>query len=37
MTGGELAFLLGVIVAFTAFSAVLAWASATSGGRPKTR
>ena len=37
MTGGEMAFLLGVIAAFAAFSAVLAWASMTSGGRPKTR
>ncbi len=34
MTGGETAFLIGVIVAFAAFSAVLAYAQITSG-RPK--
>ncbi len=34
MTGGETAFLIGVIVAFVAFSAVLAYAQITSG-RPK--
>jgi hypothetical protein len=34
MTGGETAFLIGVIVAFVAFSAVLAHAQMTSG-KPK--
>ncbi len=34
MTGGEMLFLIGVIVAFVAFSAMLAYAQITSG-RPK--
>jgi hypothetical protein len=34
MTGGETVFLIGVIVAFVAFSAMLAYAQITSG-RPK--
>ena len=32
MTGIEIAYLIGVIAAFTAFSVVLAHASHTSGG-----
>ncbi len=32
MTGGETVFLIGVIVAFVAFSAVLAYSQITSGG-----
>ena len=35
MTGGETVFLLGVLVAFVAFSATLAWSSMTSGGDAK--
>ena len=35
MTGGETVFLLGVVVAFAAFSATLAWAQMTSGGDAK--
>jgi len=31
MTGGETVFLIGVIVAFVAFSAVLAYSQMTSG------
>lgn len=34
MTGGETVFLIGVIVAFVAFSAMLAYAQITSG-RPE--
>ena len=34
MTEFETIFLLGVIAAFVAFSATLAWASVTSGGKP---
>ncbi len=34
MTGGETVFLIGVIVAFVAFSAMLAYAQITSS-RPK--
>ncbi len=32
MTGGETVFLIGVIVAFVAFSAVLAYSQMNSGG-----
>ncbi len=32
MTGGEMVFLIAVIVAFVAFSAVLAYSQITSGG-----
>jgi hypothetical protein len=39
MTGGETVFLIGVIVAFVAFSAVLAYSqlaySQTTSGKPK--
>ncbi len=35
MTGAEWIYLLGVIAAFAAFSATLAWASMTSGGTPE--
>lgn len=37
MTEFETVFLYGVIVAFVAFSVTLAWASMTSGGKPKLR
>ena len=37
MTEFETIFLYGVIAAFIAFSATLAWASATSGGKAKER
>ena len=33
MTGGETLFLIGVIVVFVVFSAVLAYSQITSGGR----
>ncbi len=35
MTGGETVFLIGVIVAFVAFSAVLAYSQMTWGGRKR--
>jgi hypothetical protein len=37
MTEFETVFLFGVIAAFVAFSATLAWASITSGSKPKER
>ena len=36
MTPVEIAYLCGVIVAFVAFSLMLAWCSATSGGPRET-
>jgi hypothetical protein len=37
MTSGETVFLIGVLLAFGAFSAVLAYSSITASGSPKTK